>query len=44
MREFFQKNLLLPFFAQIQVRMSPSQAGSVEKIEAVDLGKNNFID
>ena len=42
MREFFQKDLLLPFFAQIQVRMSPSQAGSVEKIEAVYLAKKIF--
>ena len=31
------------WLAYIRVDMSPSQAGSGEKIEAVDLAKKNFI-
>ena len=48
--QFFLPNLQLQFFstepaqlAYVGVGTSHSQAGSMEKIEAVDLAKNNFI-
>ena len=50
MKIFFWPNPQLQFFstepaqlAYVGVGTSHSQAGSMEKIEAVDLAKNNFI-
>ena len=34
----------LAWLAYVRISTSPSQAGSVEKIEAADLAKKNFIE
>ena len=34
----------LAWLAYVRVSTSPSQAGSVEKIEAVDLDKKNYME
>ena len=39
---FLAKSTEPAWLAYVRVGTSPSKAGSVEKIEAVDLAKNNF--